>query len=233
MRSRSSSPSSSSTSSRSSRSEWSESDSDSASGRESQTHRLLSSFGMLIGENISDKVKKKILQNKFIDMSVLLPEQSSVPDSDNSYTMSVTGSRKPSFKFVKPATVAITDIHQWLEAWEVFMAIYTSQKSNRKHIQALLTYARDLRNMSRQNYDWSAYDRQFRMDCQVSLCSWSLVRHDLHLMFRNPQNSSQNPFPATKYPSTLPQTNTLTTPDGFILKKGHCIKFHSRGQRCE
>ena len=113
------------------------------------------------------------------------------------------------------------------------MAIYTSKKSNRKHIQALLTYARDLRNMSRQNYDWSAYDRQFRMDLHITLCSWSLVRHDLHLMFWNPQSSSQNSFPATRFPSTLPQTNTLTTPDGFILKKGHCIKFHSRGKRCE
>ena len=60
-----------------------------------------------------------------------------------------------------------------------------------------------------------------------------MVRHDLHLMFRNPHNSISNLFQATKFPHTLPQTNMLTTPDDITIPKAYCIKLHSRGQHCE
>ena len=49
------------------------------------------------------------------------------------------------------------------------MAVCTSYKQHQGEIRAMLSYARDLRNMARSNYNWLGYDRHFRLDREQSL----------------------------------------------------------------
>ena len=204
----------------------SECDSDSESSIESESQsdrdeqdRPLTSFGTLITliiGNINQKLKKKIVTHKFVDLHLLLPNH----DVDNTeyYTMSMPRGKNPSVKFEKPQPKPITNYYQWSEAWETYMAVYTSYKPHQGEIRAMLTYARDLRNMARSNYNWLGYDRYFRLDREQSHCNWAVVRHDLHLIYKN--NDS---FRKSDRGITGTNTSThLTT---------SCIKFHARGQR--
>ena len=216
----SSSLSSSSSSSSSSDSESSTSSSDSDRGAVSSGKRPTTSFGLLLGHNVSTKLRQKILQEKFIDLAKLLPDHSLIQDGDLPY-QAAEGQKSNKKK-------SITNISQWSEAFEIFTAVYTSKKSNRKKIQALLTYACDIRNMAKLNYDWLGYDVQFRVDRESTRCSWAEVRSDLHLIFRTPEPQPSTPFPPRKFE----KSSQLVSPDGTIIPKGYCIKFHSRGQRC-
>ena len=202
------------------------SDSESLSDRDEQD-RPLTSFGTLVGGNISQKLKKKIVTHKFVDLHLLLPNHD--VDNTESYTMSMPRGKKPSVKFEKPQPKPITNYYQWSEAWETYMAVYTSYKPHQGEIRAMLTYARDLRNMARSNYNWLGYDRHFRLDRKQSHCNWAVVRHDLHLIYKN--NDS---FRKSDRGITGTNTSThLTTSTGHAVPKGHCIKFHTRGQRCD
>ena len=189
--------------------------------------RPLTSFGTLVGGNISQKLKKKIVTHKFVDLHLLLPNHD--VDNTESYTMSMPRGKKPSVKFEKPQPTPITNYYQWSEAWETYMAVYTSYKPHQGEIRAMLTYARDLRNMARSNYNWLGYDRHFRLDREQSHCNWAVVRHDLHLIYKN--NDS---FRKSDRGITGINTSThLTTSTGHAVPKGYCIKFHTRGQRCD
>ena len=111
---------------------------------------------MLLGHNVSEKLKKKIIDNKYVEFSRLLPDQSLTLEPEPGHSTSVQEGKDPNLKLVKPKQKPIYTITQWSEAWEIYLAVYTSVKRNRKHIQAMLTYARDLRNMAKQNYDCMA-----------------------------------------------------------------------------
>ena len=200
----------------------SECDSDSESSSESESHsdrdeqnRPLTSFGTLVGGNISQKLKKKIVTHKFVDLHLLLPNHD--VDNTESYTMSMSRGKKPNVKFEKPQPKPINNYYQWSEAWETYMAVYTSYKPHQGEIRAMLTYARDLRNMARSNYNWLGYDRHFRLDREQSHCNWAVVRHDLHLIYKN--NDS---FRKSDRGITGTNTSThLTTPTGHAVPKGY------------
>ena len=245
----SSSPSASSSSSSSSEDSSSDytSETDSESRSKSRAHkhstdRPLSSFGTLVGNNISRKIKKKIWNHKFIELNCLLPH---VTEEEYNHTMAVASGHDRSLKLVKPKRQTILSIWQWLEAWEVFMAIYTQKSSHRRHIQALLTYSWDIRNMSKLNYDWLGFDREFRMDRESTKCSWATVRHDLHLTYGQPQHPTpRQPTPSFQKPEYTQQqqpflhhsnvrNHPLYTAQGHAIPRGYCIRFHSREVICE
>ena len=103
------------------------------------------------------------------------------------------------------------------------MAIYCTPHSHLKEVRGLLTYARAIRLMARQNLDWQQYDETFCRDREKTKCSWAEVRYDLHLQFRQP-----NPPPKPA------QTDRpLVTSDGRKLDKGQCYAFHTKGIRCQ
>ena len=164
---------------------------------DSDDNRPLVTFGTKLGKNISSKIKKRIIQHKYINLARLLPTN---PDSKK-----------------------IATFEEWSEAWEIFMAIYCTPHSHLKEVQGLLTYARDIRLMACQNFDWQQYDETFRRDRETTKCSWAEVRYDLHLQFRQPDPP---PKPA--------QTDRpLVTSDGRKLDKGQCYAFHTKGIRCQ
>ena len=63
--------------------------------------------------NISQKLKKKIVTHKFVDLHLFLPNHD--VDNTESYTMSMPRGKKPS---LKPQLKPITNYYQWSEAWE-------------------------------------------------------------------------------------------------------------------
>ena len=157
--------------------------------------------------------------------------------------MTLSTGRDSNLKLVKPKKQAIISISQWLEAWEVYMAIYTSIK-NCKHIQALLTYSCDIRNMSKLGYDLLGFDKQFRLDQEVNKCSYATVRHDLHLIYgqsRQTQYRNQNSFQRqelTPQPNQSQQpfhtcNNPMYTAQGHAVPQGYCVRFHTRDLLCD
>ena len=125
----------------------------------------------------------------------------------------------------KAAKKSPLTIYQWLEAWEVFIAIFTSKKRNRKHIQSLLTYitvtfrtCQSLARIGRATTNSSGWIEPLKK------CSWATVRYDLRLMFGQPHQSNTRPIqpfkdakifmhPATRsHPIFKPKTAPCTQP---------------------
>ena len=199
-------------------------------------------FGSLVGEAVSAKVRAKILANQYVDLAELLPQYSRQqaeeylcrPDANNG-----TGG------YVRKQAIHNLPILQWVEAFDVFTAVYLGRAQSKEELASLtlglLTYKRNIMNIKKQNYDWHSYDRQFRIEMEHRPISWAATRHDLLLQYRLQNDRSprggnhsfrgRNNGPASSGPKQTSQ-GSLKTTEGHTLPLGHCLAFRSEGKSC-
>ena len=90
--------------------------------------RPIKSFGTCVGQNVGKKLHKKIIDHRYIDLSLLLPS-SDESDPPANFTFELTDThKKPSVTLSKPKAKPIETFDEWNEVWETFVAIYTSPK---------------------------------------------------------------------------------------------------------
>ena len=125
--------------------------------------------------------------------------------------MQVIKGRKPNLQLVKPKQKS----QIYLKGLRLlkFTQPFTRQRSLTGKIQALLTYAHDICNMAKLNYDWLGYG-QFPVDRESTRCSWAEVRSDLYLIFifHNPKPQPSTLFHLCKFDK--PSQGKLISPDG-------------------
>ena len=224
-------------------------DTSSSSGSETdfeEYDRPSISFGSISGSNVQEKLRKKILANKFIEMSELMPHYKSQPSSDE-YTLKSSKDNSP--KWYKSRPKHDINIGQWFSAYNIFMAIYVERARTRgtmlKLLRSMLTYAQTIASLRRKNYDWAAYDRHFRSDRETSKESWATIRQDLLMQYKNEAGQSrsytssrreQQPFRSSPSKSFGQAGRTgkkqPQSGDGNRVPFGYCFAYHSRDQRC-
>ena len=108
-------------------------------------------FGSIIGSSVNTKLRQKIISDKFVEMSDLLP-QYYMQDSEE-YVMQF----KTKATFVKNKPRKTLNFNQWIEAFDIYTSIYieraTSVHDSTKILRALLTYRKELTNMKKLQYN--------------------------------------------------------------------------------
>ena len=180
------------------------------------SHKPVFSSGLPIGTSVKDTLKQKIWAHKFVDLyDILYPSQST------SYTLGILDHSNQPHLNLTPNKKRTLSEREWSQAFDIFLAVYIQKYPN--EITDLLSYSQHIKDLMRHNVNWQYYDRQFRLDREHSVCSWSNVRQDLELRaFRNnPKQSfsSNQPFRSAGSQSKIPP--------------GYCFKYHKQGVRCE
>lgn len=189
------------------------------------------SFGSTVGTTVTGKLRDKILSDKFVDLSELLPDFSS---SAQKYTLMRT--RDNGARFAREKQKVTLSLDSWREAFNIYMAVYLERAQTRRKMlklcRAMLTYVRLISDLSKRQYDWAGYDRHFRRYRVAENESWATIRQDLLSTYEPLPNAAPSPHAANKGTDVVRLT-TLTTGDGTPLPLGYCRTFHSKGRRCD
>ena len=105
---------------------------------------------------VSDRLKAKIWGNEYIDFGSLL----TVAPEETKYCLSVVQDNdSPSlwYENIKPKRKNVT-IHQWLTAFNVFVAVYTAKAPN--SISSLMKYCELVRDIAAKQGHWRYHDKQ-------------------------------------------------------------------------
>jgi len=194
-------------------------------------------FGTIVGQSVKDKLRQKILNNKYLEMAELLPNFKSNNKQDDSVTLKQDKNNAP--RWVKSRPRCDINFGQWCEAFATFTSIHMERAKTRRAMlkltRSLLTYQRKITALKKKNYDWAAYDRHFRSERETTKDSWATTRQDLLTMY---QPSTQEHFRSQRANSGPQQRNQHQskkrnqTRDGIHIPAGYCIAFHTKGQRC-
>ena len=192
----------------------------------------ITSFGSIIGDGLQQKLRIKILSDRFIEMATLLPQYRTHDPEE--YIMKP--GRNSMATFVRNKPNPNINISKWNEAFDIYIAVYIenahSHSDMLKLTRSLLTYKKEINNMAKLGYDWAGYDRHFRSDRQATPFPWSTTRHDLILEYQNTRRNFRT-F-STPYQSRPSGTKkSLRTKDGNQIPFGYCMAFHTRNTRCE
>ena len=187
-------------------------------------------FGSLIGMGVSDNLRKKILNNKFIELSLLLPLYTH-QDTDE-FVLKKGLHESP--KFVKNKPNRNITIAQWNEAFDIFISIHIECARTHSEVikltKALLTYRKEINNMKRLGYDWANYDRHFRTEREATICPWATTRQDLLLHYQHNNRDTFRPYNRNFNQTTAKKP--LRTKDGNSIPFGYCLSYHSINDRC-
>jgi len=118
------------------------------------------------------KVKHQVWANEYFDLAVLLDTDSPSPPV-STFSLDLQGPH-PTIKTAPPeASVKISGILQWIEAFHIYIAIYTQRQPN--SCAALLKHSQVVRELHGLGGDWLYYDQQFRLMRHHSPIPWDQV----------------------------------------------------------
>ena len=173
---------------------------------------------------VSDRFKAKIWGNEYIDFGSLL----TVAPEETKYCLSVAQDNdSPSlwYENIKPKRKNLT-IHQWLTAFNVFVAVYTAKAPN--SISSLMKYCELVRDIAAKQGHWRYHDEQLCFPRQSkpkhypwNNVAWELWHRALHSSLVVSRQHNKNDF-GTHWPNQRPFQ---------CFPKGVCWHFHS-GQFC-
>lgn len=149
-----------------------------------------------LGANVSESVKQKIVKGDFIDLGQLLSNP--IP-MDGKQTLTISNGQvviEP-----KRASVKITNVQQWTDAFLIFSSIYAVVHPEK--ICGLLKYIHTIRLGATRcaGIGWKFYDEQFRMRIAKNpSASWGVVDQELWLMYMVPSaNPVQKPLTGGRF----------------------------------
>lgn len=170
--------------------------------------------GLATGEQIPQKTKIRIWQNKYVDFADLLN-----PEDESNYSLTICNNNSNPTLSLSPKQKKVLSDFEWITAWDIFMAIYTQKYPH--ELQDLLTYSQSIKRMMLSNSNWRYYDKQFRLSREHSLCSWLTVRIDLQLAAMNTASNSR-----------FQRRENSKSGTAQHVPLGYCFKFHRRELFC-
>lgn len=164
---------------------------------------------------IDSKIKGKIWANQFIDLYTLLP-------SKRKERLELVDNGDGVIRCKKSTSGSITSIDHWLEAFHVFVAIYTAKYPT--EAPSLMRHMNIVHKLAKQAGDEAAlfYDEQFRLwrEDQPELLPWGMINSELQneaLAMGISKTFKQNPAGQRK-----PKTG---------IKK-YCFRFNNQNGQC-
>ena len=172
-----------------------------------------------LASRISDKIQSKIWANEYVDFGTLL-QRSYANDSKYNFIVQASPSADRPVISLEPAQKPkrIATIHQWLTAFQTFVAIYTVQFPN--DAPALMKYSETVRDLAAKNAHWRYYDENFRFLRQKALFPWDQIHWELWLQAHHMNRAA---------PSVSSESSHKNSRQAFLT--GFCWKFH-RGDKC-
>lgn len=150
--------------------------------------------------NVSSIIKEKIHKGEYIDLAVLLADNQSINDLDQSLVIQ----NGQLVMKTKQHTQKIYTIETWTNAFIVYISIYIEVHPGQ--IQHLLKYMSMIRlGASRTTgIGWKVYDEQFRLRKSVNPnISWSSVDQELWLIYLHNTKPSYTQFGVADQTSTV------------------------------
>ena len=140
----------------------------SLSGESQVPTELFSSPSLPIDARVSEKLRAKIWNNEFFDLSALL----SNPVFEDRYQVTITNSDKEKIPSLclEPVSKAKKhlSIETWLSCFHVFVGVYTSRCPH--EAPALMKYGEVVQDLAARGGNWKFYDEVY--DLKTSVCSF-------------------------------------------------------------
>ena len=168
-----------------------------------------------LGAGLSPKLVSKIVNDEFVNMADLLFE------GEEKFTLTWdSSSSTPRVGMTKVQSKSQLSINQWCVAYRIFMTIYTGRHPSMT--APLLKYYDLIEQLARDNFNWRAYDEQFRKKRQLQPTRkpWHLIDQDLYI----------KSIVRSSVPSSV--SRPMPMPFRVRLPKGFCWAFDKKG-KCE
>ena len=119
------------------------------------------SVAVPLPNRVSDKVKKQIWGNEYVDFAVIFHNSTS---DDDQYTFKVQNRKGGQPTFSLEQSIKKQPIHtidQWTAAFQAFVAVYSERFSS--ETAQLMKYGATGRDLAERGANWKFYDENFRM----------------------------------------------------------------------
>ncbi|MES9971264.1 MAG: hypothetical protein ABW092_14625 [Candidatus Thiodiazotropha sp.] len=163
-----------------------------------------------IDSQIPSKIQRKIWENKYIDMAVLLPNTSYTNiNANRRFSLQISHNSKISL-VPNTYTKKINTIEQWTTAFLRFAAIYGLKYP--KEMSKLMKYAEIVRDLANRKpgLSWLMYDIQFRSLRQSQRISWDQLHTEFWVMAAT--TSTFRPQRRQQYSFQDQQSNSQSRP---------------------
>ena len=192
--------------------------------------KRFSVVGRLIDRHISEKIKKDIWEDRYVDLHLLV-SQSEVEDQQPILAPGKAG-EPARWAEPKPDKKKF-DIDQWCKAFCVYISLYT-----RKHTSAtpqLMSYYSKVQSLAARGGDFNYYDVEFRIAREQEGIPWEIPLLDLWMeclplkdgvsIQQGSQSfrSSGSGFRGSKQHNSKQKSQ-------FHHPKGYCFNFHNSGK---
>ena len=167
--------------------------------------RTTSSFDP-IGGHVPQKLREKIWEGQFIDLSLLLK---TARDLETDMTQGELKIQDGKIIISKNERSSYLTIERWTSAFLIYMSIYLEKYRTRA--QELLKYMRDIRLAASRSNGWFKYDEQFRLRMSADIhSSWASINTEFWLLYisgsQRPSTDNAvkgNPLPPVTLGSTV------------------------------
>lgn len=170
------------------------------------------SVAVPLTHRVSEKIKKQIWGNEYVDFAVIFNNSS---NSEDHYTFKVQngqGGGQPTLSLVPSVKKQpVHTIGQWTTAFQAFVAVYCYRFPS--ETAQLMKYGATVRDLAQRGAHWKFYDENFRMLHQGELIPWDQIHSELWL---------RASVPKVKQP--LPVKST-TKQSGSFFQRGFCWTF--------
>ena len=193
----------------------------SLSGESQVPTEFFSSPSLPIDARVSEKLRAKIWNDEFFDLSALL----SNPVFEDRYQVTITNSDKEKIPSLclEPVSKAKKhlSIETWLSCFHVFVGVYTSRRPH--EAPALMKYGEVVQDLAARGGNWKFYDENFRFLRQAQPASfpWGVIHWELWMRAQHSLKKQSDPAGQSRA-----KQQDQGTP------KVYCFKFH-RGVVCD
>lgn len=131
----------------------------------------INSIQFSLGHNVSESLRMKIIEGKFVDLALLL-KNSNIEDTVSERVLVVGNDGQ--MASISRSLVKITSIEKWTDAFLIFVSVFTSVHVS--NFQDMLKYMHDVRTGADRSAGWKLYGEQFRFKIAMYPAkSWTSV----------------------------------------------------------
>lgn len=181
---------------------------------------VFSSASVSLVARVPVKLRAKIWADEYFDLGTLLSHS----PADMKFSVSISHDSSQPRLCLEPANKVprITTIHQWVSAFNSFVAVYTQRKP--AATADLLKYTEVVRDIATKGGNWRYYDEQFRFLRQSSPSSFPWGQVHWELWFYSLHNFRGHAGQQTSQPKSTRKSQQF-------FPKGTCWAFQA-GRTC-
>ena len=190
-------------------------------------------IGRLLDRRVSDKIKKDIWENKYIDLHCLLPQD----DKEEIAPILAPGRPGEHAKWQEPKLPkGKLCIDEWCQAFCVYISVYTRKFS--ESTPGLMAYYNKIQNLASKGGNFLYYDQEFRVAREQEGIPWHIPLLDLWMECLPLQETQSEQTVSIRQPQNYQNSSNFrpskfsggSNKKQFHHPKGYCYVFHNTGK---